>query len=107
MAGLAGHLESDAIGGSVLELESSGREVVEILVEELEERRSHVSALFPAYVSRHWAESVSLKKLLSLAATLSRGAKRQRAQRRHRQGEGAYIVGRLGNIGEGGDRHFG
>lgn len=40
MAGLAGHLESDAIGGSVLELESSGREVVEILVEELVERNS-------------------------------------------------------------------
>lgn len=36
MAGLAGHLEGDAIGSSVLELEGSGVEVVEILVEELE-----------------------------------------------------------------------
>lgn len=35
MAGLAGHLESDAIGSSVLELESSGGQVVEVLVEEL------------------------------------------------------------------------
>jgi hypothetical protein len=36
VAGLAGHLEGDAIGGSVLELKGGGREVVEILVEELD-----------------------------------------------------------------------
>jgi hypothetical protein len=35
VAGLAGHLEGDAIGGSVLELEGGGGEVVEILVQEL------------------------------------------------------------------------
>ena len=35
MARLAGHLEGDAIGSSVLELEGGGREVVEILVQEL------------------------------------------------------------------------
>ena len=35
MAGLAGHLEGDAIGSGVLELEGSGVEVVEVLVEEL------------------------------------------------------------------------
>lgn len=35
MAGLASHLEGDAIRGGVLELDSSGRKVVEILVEEL------------------------------------------------------------------------
>lgn len=36
MAGLASHLEGDAIGRSVLELECGGREVVEIFVEELQ-----------------------------------------------------------------------
>ena len=36
MAGLAGHLEGDAIGSGVLELEGGGREVVEILVQELQ-----------------------------------------------------------------------
>ena len=35
VAGLASHLESDAIGGGVLELEGGGGKVVEILVEEL------------------------------------------------------------------------
>lgn len=35
VAGLASHLEGNAIGGSVLELEGSGGEVIEILVEEL------------------------------------------------------------------------
>jgi hypothetical protein len=49
VAGLASDLEGNAVGGGVLELEGGGREVVEILVEE--------------------------------------------------------IVGRLGNVGEGGDRH--
>lgn len=36
MAGLASHLEGDAIGSSVLELECGGRKVVEIFVEELQ-----------------------------------------------------------------------
>jgi hypothetical protein len=36
VAGLAGHLEGDAIGSGVLELEGGGREVVEILVQELQ-----------------------------------------------------------------------
>lgn len=35
MAGLAGHLEGNAIGSSVLELEGGGGQVVEVLVEEL------------------------------------------------------------------------
>lgn len=35
MARLARHLEGDAIGGGVPELKGGGREVVEILVEEL------------------------------------------------------------------------
>lgn len=35
MAGLASDLEGDAVGGSVLELEGGGSEVVEVLVEEL------------------------------------------------------------------------
>lgn len=35
VAGLASHLEGNAIGSSVLELEGGGREVVEVLVEEL------------------------------------------------------------------------
>lgn len=35
MAGLASDLEGNAVGGGVLELEGGGREVVEILVEEL------------------------------------------------------------------------
>lgn len=38
MAGLAGDLEGNAVGGGVLELKGGGREVVEILVEELWER---------------------------------------------------------------------
>lgn len=40
MAGLASHLESDTIGSGVLELEGGGREVVEILVEELYRTRA-------------------------------------------------------------------
>lgn len=35
VAGLASHLEGNAIGSGVLELEGGGREVVEVLVEEL------------------------------------------------------------------------
>lgn len=35
VAGLAGYLEGDIVGGSVLELQGGGREVIEILVEEL------------------------------------------------------------------------
>lgn len=38
VAGLAGDLEGNAVGGGVLELKGGGREVVEILVEELWER---------------------------------------------------------------------
>jgi hypothetical protein len=41
VAGLAGHLESDAIGSGVLELKGGGREVVEILVKELEREKRH------------------------------------------------------------------
>lgn len=41
VAGLAGHLESDAIGSGVLELNGGGREVVEILVKELEAEKRH------------------------------------------------------------------
>jgi hypothetical protein len=40
VAGLASHLERDTIGGGVLELEGGGREVVEILVEELYRARA-------------------------------------------------------------------
>lgn len=36
VAGLASDLEGHAVGGGVLELEGSGREVVEVLVEELQ-----------------------------------------------------------------------
>ncbi len=36
VASLARHLESDAIGSGVLELKGGGREVIEILVEELD-----------------------------------------------------------------------
>ena len=35
VAGLASHLEGNAIGSGVLELEGGGREVVEVLVEQL------------------------------------------------------------------------
>lgn len=35
MARLASNLESNTVGGGVLELEGGGREMVEILVEEL------------------------------------------------------------------------
>lgn len=35
MGGLAGDLESNVVGGVALELEGGGREVVEVLVEEL------------------------------------------------------------------------
>lgn len=43
MAGLASDLEGDTVGGGVLELEGGGREVVEILVKELGERKANVS----------------------------------------------------------------
>ena len=43
VAGLAGHLEGDAIGSSVLELEGSGVEVVEVLVQELGEDPGQLS----------------------------------------------------------------
>ena len=36
VAALAGHLECNIVGGVALDLEGSGRQVVEILVEELE-----------------------------------------------------------------------
>lgn len=39
MAGLASDLEGNAVGGGVLELKGGGREVVEILVEELYHQR--------------------------------------------------------------------
>jgi hypothetical protein len=48
VAGLASHLESDTIGGGVLELEGGGREVVEVLVEKLQQRRDMVSIVFCA-----------------------------------------------------------
>jgi hypothetical protein len=40
VAGLAGHLEGNAIGSGVLELKGGGREVVEILVEELDSQEN-------------------------------------------------------------------
>lgn len=43
MAGLASDLEGDTVWGGVLELEGGGREVVEILVKELGERKANVS----------------------------------------------------------------
>lgn len=46
MAGLAGHLEGNAIGGSVLELEGGGGQVVEVLVEELYDAKKSRSAAF-------------------------------------------------------------
>lgn len=36
MAGLASDLEGNTVGGGILELEGGGREVVEVLVEELQ-----------------------------------------------------------------------
>lgn len=36
MAALAGHLEGNIVGGVALDLEGASREVVEVLVEELE-----------------------------------------------------------------------
>jgi hypothetical protein len=43
VAGLASHLEGNAIGGGVLELKGSGGEVVEILVEELYTAKSRLA----------------------------------------------------------------
>jgi hypothetical protein len=46
VAGLAGHLEGDAIGSGVLELEGGSVKVVEVLVEELRITKvSHVGAI--------------------------------------------------------------
>jgi hypothetical protein len=45
VAGLASHLESDAIGSGILELEGGGRQVVEILVEELNREKGHVVSI--------------------------------------------------------------
>lgn len=47
VAGFASDLEGDAIGSRVLEFKSSGRQVVEVLVEQLEEcNTTFVSRLF-------------------------------------------------------------
>lgn len=43
MAGLASDLESNTVGGGVLELEGGGREVVEILVKELYDKRTRLA----------------------------------------------------------------
>ena len=52
VAGLAGHLEGDAIGGGVLELESGGGEVVEILVKELQWTQS--TLVRRTMMESHW-----------------------------------------------------
>lgn len=73
VAGLAGHLEGDAIGSGVLELEGGSREVVEILVEELYKRSSVstscTTALVPASkppVMQPWAHCVESAELWKL-----------------------------------------
>lgn len=63
VAGLAGHLEGDAIGSGVLELEGSGVEVVEVLVEELEERPG--SALFQSDCIQRRGSSFSERSSLA------------------------------------------
>lgn len=96
MAGLAGHLEGNAIGSSVLELEGGGGQVVEVLVEELYGAKKSRSAAFVAEVS---------------SRAPSRGAKQEPSKetrkKKNQLERSAYVVGRLGNVGEGGDRHFG
>ena len=39
VAALAGHLEGDVVGGVALDLDGTGRKVVEVLVQELSARR--------------------------------------------------------------------
>lgn len=133
MAGLAGDLEGDTVGGGVLELEGGGREVVEILVEELERRAVSNSFVSSGSHSGGCEYAKSRKQPVrpfscaSPAEGCARGravrcrtqqTKVSRRTRVEQQSRGAaqaklvgkkkaYIVGRLGNVGEGGDRHDG
>lgn len=111
VAGLASDLEGNAVGGGVLELEGGGREVVEILVQELHDganesrprsadanqRRSIKCALFS--VSRLRRLSHPLCRKSCVLAKLGERGGIAGAPRE------AYIVGRLGNVGEGRNRH--
>jgi hypothetical protein len=81
VAALAGHLEGNIVGGVALDLNGTGIEVVEVLVKELEKRRRGEL--------RRNGEKCLARKAWEVA-WLCRGA---------------YVVGRLGDIGESGDRH--
>lgn len=54
VAGLAGDLEGNTVGGSVLELKGAGGEVVEILVKELLGNKKNVSRFFVLVLFSGW-----------------------------------------------------
>lgn len=83
---LASDLEGNIVGGVALDLDGAGREVVEVLVQELEaQRQSSESCAF--------------------VGELSRNAASPSASFPGRVRDCTYIVGRLGDIGESWDRH--
>lgn len=91
MAALASHLEGDIVGGVALDLEGSGREVVEVLVEELE------APIVSINTSRNKEAAGGLRE-----------KKGQLAGPRISDGSiETYVVSRLGNICECWDRHDG
>jgi len=102
VAGLASDLEGDAIGGGVLELKGGGGQVVEVLVEKLQSRRGVLaSANRPRsrpLPSRNAELRSSLGPWSSATRKQSEGQQDSRA---------TYVVRRLGDVGEGGDRHDG
>jgi hypothetical protein len=101
VAGLASDLEGNAIGGSVLELEGGGGQVVEILVEELNRQQESQRSVQKL---RQWAFSTALTK--SGGRDTARPTARV-SELKMRAGREAYIVGRLGDISESRDRHDG
>lgn len=69
VAALAGHLESDIVGSVALDLNGTGREVVEVLVQQLERWGHHVSApMVFSQNSLHLVFRDSLMREISVAA---------------------------------------
>lgn len=83
MGGLSGDLEGDAVGGLALHLEGGSGDMVEVLVQQLQ---SSVSLLTVLNIMAHAVAALGRKEEKYLFAS-------------------SYIVGQLGDIGEGWDGH--
>jgi hypothetical protein len=96
VAALAGDLEGNIVWGVALDLDGAGGQVVEILVQQLESRRAcqpNLRAIDAEYTIEGNSEQPP-----TLALSRERAAP---------EAAGTYVVGGLGDVGEGRDRHDG